>query len=133
MTATHRVFVYGSLRRGQGNNRLLHTSEFVDNATVCGRLYSLGGFPGLRLDDAEGNVVGEVWLVDDDTLAELDRLEGVAVGFYERRRARARIGVEGRGLVWVYQIAEQHIAGQPEVPGGDWSRHLRDRESVDWR
>jgi gamma-glutamylcyclotransferase (GGCT)/AIG2-like uncharacterized protein YtfP len=121
---THRVFVYGSLRRGQGNNRLLYTSEFVGNATVCGTLYSLGGFPGLRIDDSEGDVVGEVWQVDDATLADLDRLEGVAVGFYERRKWRVKIEGKLRSA-WLYEIAEEHIVGQPVVAGGDWAAYRR--------
>jgi gamma-glutamylcyclotransferase (GGCT)/AIG2-like uncharacterized protein YtfP len=129
---THRVFVYGSLRRGQGNNRLLYASEFVGNATVCGTLYSLGGFPGLRIDDSEGDVVGEVWQVDDATLAELDRLEGVAVGFYERRKWRVKIEGKLRSA-WLYEIAEEHTVGQPVIAGGDWSRHLRSCRPADWR
>jgi gamma-glutamylcyclotransferase (GGCT)/AIG2-like uncharacterized protein YtfP len=123
---THPVFVYGSLRRGQGNNWLLRSAQFAGNATVCGKLYNLGGFPGLRIDDAEGDVVGEVWMVDDATLAALDRLEGVSAGFYERRKWRVRM--EGRpASAWLYEITEDHIAGRPEIPGGDWSRHRAGR------
>jgi gamma-glutamylcyclotransferase (GGCT)/AIG2-like uncharacterized protein YtfP len=117
---THQVFVYGSLRRGQGNNWLLRSAHFAGNAKVSGKLYNLGGFPGLRLDDAEGDVVGEVWMVDDATLAALDRLEGVGCGFYERRKWRVRI--EGRlTSAWLYEITEDHIVGRPEVAGGDWA------------
>jgi gamma-glutamylcyclotransferase (GGCT)/AIG2-like uncharacterized protein YtfP len=126
---THTVFVYGTLRRGQGNSRLLRGAEFVGNATASGLLYNLGGFPGLRLDDAEGDVVGEVWRVDDATLADLDRLEGAAFGFYERRKWRVRI--EGRlTSAWLYEIAEDHIFGRPEIAGGDWAEHLQIRPPV---
>jgi gamma-glutamylcyclotransferase (GGCT)/AIG2-like uncharacterized protein YtfP len=121
---THMVFVYGTLRRGEGNNRLLRDSRYVGDATVSGTLYSLGGFPGLRLDDAEGPVAGELWMVDDKTLADLDRLEGVAHGFYVRRRARA-IGANARAVAWVYEIAEEHIVGRPVIASGDWRQRER--------
>ena len=81
------LFVYGTLKRGCSNHHLLATQSFVGIArTQPGfRLYDLGGYPGIasRSDDREG-VVGEVWSVDAEALAELDRFEGVHEGLYRR-------------------------------------------------
>ena len=62
------VFVYGSLKTGFGNNRLLQNkgSVFVTDDVIIGfDMYSMGGFPGIvHNPEGEGIVTGEVWLVD---------------------------------------------------------------------
>lgn len=80
----YHVFVYGTLRTGQSNWEwaLKDRAKFIGFAKTKGRLYRLGGFPGLRF--GEGYVYGEVFEVDEDTLKDLDRLEGVDHGFYVR-------------------------------------------------
>jgi gamma-glutamylaminecyclotransferase len=81
------VFVYGTLKRGGSNHFFLRGQKFLGNVrTVAGfTLYSLGDYPGMvrALSDATG-VTGELWQVDDTALAELDRLEGVDEGLYQR-------------------------------------------------
>lgn len=75
----HKVFVYGTLKRGYWNNHLLQSSQFIGSAVVRGALYSLGGIPGMKEHDHDGNtydVMGEVWIVNDATLTRLDHLEG---------------------------------------------------------
>jgi len=90
----HRVFVYGTLKRGFYNHRLLEKSaaRFEGDAftkrpmrLVLGEYgvpYLMGDF-----DDStktSTRVPGELWVVDDAGLDALDVLEGVRVGFYER-------------------------------------------------
>lgn len=81
------VFVYGTLKRGGSNHLFLVGQHFLGAArTVPGfTLYSLGDYPGMvrTPGDTEG-VTGELWSVDDACLAELDRLEGLDEGLYER-------------------------------------------------
>lgn len=81
------LFVYGTLKRGGSNHLFLRGQKFLGEArTTPGfTLYSLGDYPGLvrAPGDTEG-VTGELWTVDDDCLAELDRLEGLDEGLYER-------------------------------------------------
>jgi len=81
------LFVYGTLKRGGSNHGHLAGQKFVADAhTVPGfTLYSLGDYPGLAAasDDHQG-VKGELWLVDDATLARLDEFEGVPEGLYRR-------------------------------------------------
>lgn len=85
--AEHRVFVYGTLKRGQSNHDQMHGATFLDAAsTLPGHtLYDLGDYPGLVLDPAApSGVEGELWRVDDQLLARLDAFEGVAEGLYAR-------------------------------------------------
>ena len=81
------VFVYGTLKRGGSNHRFLAGQNFIGPArTVPGyTLYSLGDYPGMvREPGAIAGVTGELWSVDANCLAELDRLEGLDEGLYER-------------------------------------------------
>lgn len=81
------IFVYGTLKRGGGNHAFLAGQRFLGEArTVPGlTLYSLGEYPGMvRAPGDTAGVTGELWMVDDPCLAELDRLEGLAEGLYER-------------------------------------------------
>ena len=81
------VFVYGTLKRGGSNHVFLRGQRFLGTArTAPGfTLYSLGDYPGMvRAPGDTTGVTGELWSVDDACLAELDRLEGLNEGLYER-------------------------------------------------
>ena len=84
----HKVFVYGTLKQGHGNNRLLEGSLFCGKAITNNtfKMYD-GGFPYVVDDNTIGGnypVIGEVYEVDDATLKRLDGLEGVAYDHYQR-------------------------------------------------
>ena len=82
-----RVFVYGTLKRGGSNHSFLAAQSFLGAVrTAPGYiLYSLGDYPDMvRMADDTTGVVGELWAVDDAGLKQLDLLEGVAEGLYER-------------------------------------------------
>lgn len=74
-------FVYGTLKRGWGNNRILQqssTAQFIEEAVTEPKfnLYHLGGFPGVT-ENGETAVHGEIWSVQDvETKRRLDMLEG---------------------------------------------------------
>lgn len=70
-----RIFVYGTLKRGRGNDYLLHGQEFLGEF-LTKKQYDLfeTGIPGLV--EGEYQVKGEVWSVDKNTLMALDSLEG---------------------------------------------------------
>jgi gamma-glutamylaminecyclotransferase len=81
------VFVYGTLKRGGSNHLFLSGQHFLAEArTVPGfTLYSMGDYPGMvRAPGDTRGVTGELWSVDDSCLADLDRLEGLDEGLYER-------------------------------------------------
>ena len=82
-----RVFVYGTLKRGGCNHHWISAQRFVGEAETEAvyRMYDAGGFPALVADEKRGvSIQGELWDVDENGLAKLDVLEGVAVGEYER-------------------------------------------------
>lgn len=89
---THRVFVYGTLRRGQRNHGLLAASKFVCEAATLRPFWMIttGPFPVL-LDQVPDDfgvpalaVFGEIYHVDDATRKQLDRLEREGVA-YDRK------------------------------------------------
>jgi gamma-glutamylcyclotransferase (GGCT)/AIG2-like uncharacterized protein YtfP len=80
---THRVFVYGTLRRGHRNHFLLETSSFTGEAATLRPYWMIttGAFP-VVLDAVPADfglpplaIAGEIYHVDDATLEQLDRLE----------------------------------------------------------
>lgn len=89
------VFVYGTLKQGHYNHSHLENSLFLGNAQVKGELLDIGPFPALlgkENDDSKPTwVQGEVFLVDNDTLARLDRLEGEG-SLYHRKPTIAHFG-----------------------------------------
>lgn len=69
------IFVYGTLMKG---NR---AHSYLENAAYCGNyilenygMYNLGSFPGIVPLEGE-KVVGEVYLVDYETIPEMDMYE----------------------------------------------------------
>lgn len=89
----HRVFVYGTLKRGIHNHRLLETSDFIGEAYTVDtfRMYQTG-FPVLFLSDDPNarSVFGEVYDVNDETLARLDQLESEG-RMYDRKKVNVQL------------------------------------------
>jgi len=82
-----RIFVYGTLKRGGRNHHYLAGQQFLGVAhTVPGyTLFSLGDYPGMvRSAQDTAGVSGEIWAVDEAGMKQLDELEGVDEGLYER-------------------------------------------------
>jgi gamma-glutamylcyclotransferase (GGCT)/AIG2-like uncharacterized protein YtfP len=104
------VFVYGTLKSGYGNNRLLEGARKVCDALTDATyaMYNIG-FPFIVPSEQEwtedekenaGKVVGEVWEIDSEThLAYLDRLESEG-RFYNRVKTTVNNGLE----VSLYEI-----------------------------
>jgi gamma-glutamylcyclotransferase (GGCT)/AIG2-like uncharacterized protein YtfP len=84
---THRVFVYGTLKRGYSNHGLLVGARFMGETATRQRFRMIsGGFPVI-LDKRNGwPVHGEIYHVNDETLARLDELERVGRS-YDRKIA----------------------------------------------
>ena len=99
-----KVFVYGTLKRGnsvRGLDRWGSSAEFVGPATTTDNnysLWSLGAFPAVS--SGKVHISGEVWLVDNETLAELDRIEGHP-NFYKRIEVSTT-----QGKAWMYYIPD---------------------------
>ena len=114
----HIVAVYGTLREGQGNWRwaLRNRSEKLGDAVVSGfDMYNTGGFPAVVHTTGEGqrDISIEVYEVDDEVFADLDRLEG-----YPHMYTREQVDTE-YGPAWLY-IWNSPLGGLEYIPGGDW-------------
>lgn len=86
-----KVFVYGTLKRNEGNHRLLKDAKFVCEDSIKGyTLFDLFyGFPCVVKMDLKNNYIyGEVYEIDSEILKSLDMLEGYTEGspnnHYER-------------------------------------------------
>ena len=138
----HRVFVYGTLKKGFWNNPLLKGCEFLGGAVTV-PTYSMISvshavitlFPVIRPSENGKPVVGEIYTVDDEVLERLDRLEGVHKGMYRRELIDVTLllanGERLPSKAFIY------VAG----PDG-WQEHfdrlppysqLNERGELDWR
>jgi gamma-glutamylcyclotransferase (GGCT)/AIG2-like uncharacterized protein YtfP len=90
------LFVYGTLRRGGANHALLERARCVGPATTVVRFALF--VAGIRVPapaPAHHRVRGELYAIDAETLATLDRLEGHP-RWYERRPLRVVLDDESR-------------------------------------
>jgi gamma-glutamylaminecyclotransferase len=117
------VFVYGTLKHGFGNHRILKYSEYFCDATTTERynFFTLGYFPAVS---KTGNpdldiykVDGEIYKVDGHVMALLDSLESNGQ-LYQRRVRDFDVLLNGELKImtaWMYElIAETGLA--PEAP-----------------
>ena len=133
------VFVYGTLRRGQGNYRLLSGRTAAEHPAVLpGHALHDAGLPYVVPGSPTDQVVGELMVVDPgryaEVLASLDRLEGFRPGcpsHYVRVAATARYrhGAEERAVeAWVYLAGDRFRASAATlVSSGDWLAPRRRR------
>ena len=131
------VAVYGTLMRGERNERWRRGVPTVAEGTVAGRLYDTGwGFPNLVLDTMESGAAEpvrvEVLATDAAGLAQMDVLEGCP-DLYER----VPVAVAGDdGQVYEAQVYtmrdERRSNAERRIRGGggaaaDWREWRRAR------
>jgi len=124
-----RLFVYGTLMSGCGNNRLLSGARLVQSAQVIGpwMMRDLGGIPAVTPSGRVGIIRGELWdNVSPAMLRMIDGLEGHP-HWYERKPVVvfANDGAVLETDVWMYVMPRDQVRG-PLIPGGDWRRHRLD-------
>jgi gamma-glutamylcyclotransferase (GGCT)/AIG2-like uncharacterized protein YtfP len=94
------LFFYGSLKRGCKNNHLLDEQEFICKARTLPlyKIVDLGHYGGLVKAEADGVAVnGELWNVNEECLAILDRFEMDEAEFH-----RSSVEIEGVASVESY-------------------------------
>ncbi|MDL4864442.1 gamma-glutamylcyclotransferase family protein [Halomonas elongata] len=119
ITRTPLVAVYGTLKQGLRNHHWLEGATFVgrDHLTTA-TLYDLGRYPGAKAEPSRGVEV-EVYRVDAQILADLDRLEDYRVrapasGMYDRA-----IHDTAFGPAWLY-LYNPDVTGHPAIHEGAW-------------
>ena len=110
------VFVYGTLRRGGSNHFRMQNARFFAPGSVRGRLYSIDWYPGLVLDDAADEVIGEIYQVSPASLESLDHFEG-----NEYRRVRVMVAHPNATPLsaWVWEWLGPCDENQ-RIKSGDW-------------
>lgn len=89
------IFAYGTLKRGFSRSSALRDQRYIGIAKtedIYG-MFRYGGFPALidkTLAEVSGvtannRIFGELYEVDDSCIQDLDKIEGVDKGFFERR------------------------------------------------
>lgn len=118
-----RLFVYGSLLRGQPQDGLV-TAFPATPATCRGRLYLVpAGYPVLVPDPAGPEIAGELLeLASPSNFRVLDLYEGVNEGLYQR--ATVSVRCRGRDLE-----AQAYVLSAAQVR----RRRLRALDATDWR
>lgn len=121
------VFVYGTLRKGQRNDINLYQPQpfYVGSTYVKGQLYSRGWYPGIRLGGGQW-VLGEVYQVSAQLLAQLDILEEVApVPSGEYQRIQIDVECAGQELVCdIYELSAHLAAQSTVIEEGDWVKFM---------
>ncbi len=112
----HRVFVYGTLLRGEPNHGLLACGQWLGTARTRPEfeLVDLGYFPAM-IAQGETAVCGEVYAIDEATLRRLDRLEGHP-RFYMRTTIQLELGPE----VQTYLLPADQAQGKRRILSGNW-------------
>lgn len=131
------VFVYGTLRSGQGNYKSIlrgNTQKEQESAFLPGSsMYTNGAFPYVVEEDQGSGVSGDLMFIDYDsfqeTMQSLDYLEGTNNGLssdsnhYNRTLRYVQTGDKEYTQAWVYlppDIDRSRITQLPQVPTGDW-------------
>lgn len=126
----NRLFVYGTLRSSCNHpmhRKLLRNASLLGNASLSGRLYDLGNYPGLIPgSNARYTVQGELYqLVNPGLLlATLDRYEGChsrASGPPEYRREILEVNDHSGEscMAWVY-VYNWPVKKQQLIRSGDY-------------
>lgn len=100
-----KVFVYGTLKRGYGNHRLLEGKTLIGEGITEGKYQMVsGGFPIIMASDDGLPVKGEVYDItgDQECLTNLDRLEGEGV-MYDRKDVPVTLLNGDRLLCCIYE------------------------------
>ena len=117
------IVVYGTLRPGhRANGYLASRAKHLGKTRFSAMMYTLGGFPGVKLV-GEGNfmsdgptVVGDLYEIENEGLPQiLDTYEG-----YPNLYGRRKVEVEDGRKAWVYTY-NHAVSDSALIPSGDWN------------
>lgn len=110
-----KLFVYGTLKTGgRFWASALAPQVGVPDKVAGFELYDLGPFPAVVRGAQKAVVHGEVFLIDEPTLVNLDRIEGYP-GLYDR----AEVTTAGGHAAWVYFMRARPRSAQ-RLADGVW-------------
>ena len=109
-----KLFVYGTLMKGESNHLWLDSVEFLGQDEVQNaEMFDLGAYPMML--SGKGIVRGELYHVPLKTVLLLDELEGHP-NYFHRDWLRLKSGTEALVYLGKKEIALEH----PLIPSGQW-------------
>ncbi|MCL6444746.1 MAG: gamma-glutamylcyclotransferase [Alicyclobacillus sp.] len=127
MSTIYTVFVYGTLRKGERNRRVMepHLVRELGPGRIQGTMCDLGWFPAVVLR-GKGVVVGEWVEITEAGLAALDRLEAYPRLYDRSIVADLDSGTQG----FVYHMRRKPARAE-RIECGDWvAFRAQKREAV---
>jgi gamma-glutamylaminecyclotransferase len=117
----HRMFVYGTLRRGCMNHIYLQKAKYVGYGKTASKFSMYVDYiPYVIRNRSYSHIIGEVYIVDGDSFIQIDRLEGHP-HFYERQITDI-ILKDGHHLkCWMY-FYKNRISGEI-ISSGDYKKY----------
>ena len=111
----NRVFVYGTLKRGQRNFHYLQAAEFVGSFSTEAvfSMYVFDDYPAV-CEQGHHAIHGEIYLVSDTQFRALDELEWYP-DFYQRILIPTDYGE-----AWIYIVKAELCQGKELIPG-NWA------------
>ena len=111
-----KVFVYGTLMRGERAERLMPQERFVGEAVTTKASFEMRNYHGLFpavFPDGKERIKGEVYEVSPDELRELEDYEG---DLYKRQTVET---TRGPCDVFIANTSRLYEDSTP-IEGGDW-------------
>jgi gamma-glutamylaminecyclotransferase len=131
----YRIFVYGTLKRGLWNyERFLKGSAFVGEAVSVDRFEMIDvDFPVIRPDEEGQQVAGEIFTVDDEVLAELDRLEREGRSYHRHMMDFTLAPANGQSQLTKAFVYVGGDAFKAAFQRGPLYIHCNERGELDWQ
>jgi len=102
MEKKHLVFVYGTLRQNHSNHHLMGDAYFYGVGSTRDKytMFIKAGYPFVTSIGSSYPIIGELYAVDDHTLAVLDKMEGHP-RYYTRREITVEVE-RAEHAAWMY-------------------------------
>lgn len=121
----HLIAVYGTLRKGCSNNKVLGDSDYVgtfESKPIFNMFSVSESFPALKLS-GQTSVLFEVYKASDEILKNVDELEGYnkdnkSLSMYDRKRIFTPYGES------YFYIFEGTTNGMNKINSGDWVEYI---------
>ena len=125
------LFVYGTLRNKYNlklKDRVSKELEYIGKAKVGAALYDLGRYPGAIKEAEKGEVVGDVFLINnpDKVFKLLDTYEGEN---FSREQEEVKLRGGKSINAWVYWY-NQNPQGKRKIKFKDYLNYLKSKKTA---
>jgi len=122
-----KIAVYGTLRKGFGNHRIIKDAEMLwkGEVEIPFEMISLGGFPGLIPSQEVKTISMEVYSVNDDEYESVECLEGYP-DFYQKAVISTPVGEAE-----AYVLLNRRYVTYPKVEDGDWLLYIKPNRLIE--